>query len=53
MRRDENQRLRILLLDFTRRVEALADKTPDVPALLARLERELERALEAQITRIL
>ena len=55
MRREESQRhrLRLLLVRFQRRVEALADKTPDVKTLLDRIERELDRALENQIQRIL
>jgi hypothetical protein len=46
-------KLNDILKAFARRVEALADRTPDVPKLLERIERELQRALEAQITRIL
>lgn len=53
MRRDQGQRLRLLVVEFEIKVRALADRTPDVSKLLDKIERELERALEAQITRIL
>ena len=53
MSRDQRQRLRLLIIDFQRRAELLAEKTPDVKTLLDRIERELEKSLEAQWKRIL
>lgn len=51
--RDDRQRLRLMLLDFERRVTSLAEKSPDPRQLLERIARGVERVLESEITRIL